>query len=64
MHEVNLVADLLIAMKEGIKSKKQVSKFYTQYEKTYDDDEKVVKDSFGKVIEMIGRLYPEEGLSR
>ena len=32
MLEVNLVADLLIAMREGIKSKKQITRYYDQYE--------------------------------
>jgi hypothetical protein len=33
MYEVNLVSDLLICMKEGIISKKQIGKYYTLYEK-------------------------------
>ena len=38
MSEVTLVADLLIAMLEGIKSKKQIKNYYTSYEKSFDHD--------------------------
>src|SRR5579863_3669797 len=38
MQEVNLVADLLIAMREGIKSKKQIKKYYQQYERNADEE--------------------------
>lgn len=62
MQEVNLVADLLIAMREGIKSKKQIKKYYGQYEKSFDDDVEQIKTRFDNVIDAIGRLYPE-GLS-
>jgi hypothetical protein len=59
MLEVNLVADLLIALREGIKSKKQITKFYNQYEKQYDDDVVVVEECFDKVITKIAEIYPE-----
>lgn len=38
MDEVNLAADLLIAMIEGIKSKKQIKHFYDAYEERFDAD--------------------------
>lgn len=59
MKEVNLVADLLIAMKEGIKSKKRIKKYYDQYEEKYDEDADEVAARFDKVIATIGKLYPE-----
>jgi len=59
MLEVNLVADLLIALREGIKSKKQITKFYNQYEKQYDDDVVAVEECFDGVIAKIAELYPE-----
>lgn len=62
MLEVNLVADLLIALLEGIKSKKQVKKFYDQYETNFDHDVEVLEDHFDRVITAIGEIYPE-GLS-
>jgi hypothetical protein len=59
MKEVNLVADLLIAMREGIKSKKQIKKYYDQYEDNFDDDVDEIAIRFDKVIATIGALYPE-----
>lgn len=59
MAEVNLVADLLIAMKEGIKSKKQIKRYYDIYENKFDDDVEIMRNKFNRVIYTIGRLYPE-----
>jgi hypothetical protein len=59
MQEVNLTADLLIAMREGIKSKKQIRAFYGQYEKRYDDDPTEWTGKFDAVIDTILRIYPE-----
>jgi hypothetical protein len=59
MLEVNLVADLLIAMLEGIKSKKQVKKFYDKYEQTFDHDASALEADFDRVIHQIALLYPE-----
>jgi len=38
MLEVNLVADLLIAMKEGIRPKSSFVNTTTSYEREYDED--------------------------
>ncbi len=62
MLEVHLVADLLIAMLEGIKSKKQVKKYYAAYEAMFDHDSEILEGDFDKVITAIAELYPE-GLS-
>ena len=62
MQEVNLVADLLIAMLEGIKSKKQVKKFYDAYETKFDHDSDQLEANFDRAIAAIARIYPE-GLS-
>lgn len=62
MLEVNLVADLLIAMLEGIKSKKQVKKFYDVFETSFDHDVEVLEQRFDQVIAAIAKIYPE-GLS-
>lgn len=62
MLEVNLVADLLIAMLEGIKSKKQIKKFYDLYETQFDEDTDNLESRFDNVIAIISSLYPE-GLS-
>lgn len=59
MQEVNLVADLLIAMIEGIKSKKQIGRFYAQYEKEFLEDVSELESRFDATIAMIAQLYPE-----
>jgi hypothetical protein len=62
MQEVNLVADLLIAMIEGIKSKKQIRKFYDAYESSFSQDSEELEQRFDAVITKISELFPE-GLS-
>jgi hypothetical protein len=62
MLEVNLVADLLIAMLEGIKSKKQVKKFYDRYEESFEHDTAATEAKFDHVVARISAIYPE-GLS-
>ncbi len=62
MDEVNLVADILIAMQEGIKSKKQIKKYYGQYEKSYPFNANEYKLKFKTVIELLLKIFPE-GLS-
>src|SRR5208283_2242392 len=64
MAEVNLTADLLIAMREGIKSKKQVRKYYDDYEKSFDESAKPVEEArFDKTISTIADLFPDDGIS-
>jgi hypothetical protein len=62
MLEVNLVADLLIALLEGIKSKKQIKKFYDTYESDFSHDTDALEVRFDAAISAIGSIYPE-GLS-
>jgi hypothetical protein len=62
MQEVNLVADLLIAMIEGIKPKKAIRRYYVQYEKDFPHDLGILENRFYSVIERIAVLFPE-GLS-
>ena len=62
MLEVNLVADVLIAMREGIKSKKQIRRYYTEYEKEFNDNTSEIEARFDEIIDTIGNIYPE-GLS-
>ena len=62
MLEVNLVADMLIAVFEGVKAKKQVSSYFDKYEEIFDRDVDDVEITFAHVIVLIGRIYPE-GLS-
>lgn len=62
MLEVSLVADLLIAMLEGIKSKKQIKKYYASYEQTFGHDTDALEGDFDEVVSAIQALY-HEGLS-
>lgn len=62
MGEISLVADLLISMLEGIKSKKQIKKYYGEYESSFDYDVNELEERFDQVIQAIADLYPE-GLS-
>jgi hypothetical protein len=59
MQEVNLVADLLIAMREGIKAKKQIRRYYGIYEKVEVDDVSSLEEKFDAVISTIDKLFPE-----
>lgn len=56
MAEVSLVADLLIAMSEGIKSKQQVN---DQYEEQFDCDVDTAMANFDEAMNTIGLIYPE-----
>lgn len=62
MQEVNLVADIIISTIEGIKSKKQIKRYYAIYEADFPHDIEVLEDNFRVVIEYIALLFPE-GLS-
>jgi hypothetical protein len=62
MQEVNLVADVLISMIEGIKSKKQIKRYYAIYENDFPHDVENLEFRFREVIQYIARLFPE-GLS-
>lgn len=59
MQEVNLVADLLIALRDGIKPKKQIKRFYALYEDTYEDDVAPTEANFDQIITTIAKIYPE-----
>lgn len=62
MGDVTLTADLLIAMIEGIRSKKQLKQYYDQYEKDFGEDVKQLEQRFCSTMEDIGRTFPESGL--
>ena len=62
MLEVNLAADIMIAMIEGIKSKKQIRKYYDAYEINFKHDVDLLENRFDSVISKIAELYPQ-GLS-
>jgi hypothetical protein len=57
MEDTTLVADLVIAMLEGIQSKKQVKSFYYKYEKEFDQDSEVLKQKFDKTMYLIKDIF-------
>jgi Protein of unknown function DUF262 len=62
MQEVNLVADIVIAMVDGIKSKKQIKKFYALYENEFNYDVEDLEFKFKETTKIIASIFPE-GLS-
>ena len=46
MEEVSLVADILIAITEGINSKKRIKPYYTQFENEFSYDTEILRDNF------------------
>jgi len=59
MNDTSLVADLLIAMIEGIKSKNQIKPFYGQYEKVFNVDTDILSDRFDVVIYTINSIFAD-----
>ena len=59
MQEVNLVADLLIAMLEGIKAKKQIRKYYGMYENEFEGDSSELMQQFDEVMSTIRKIFPD-----
>jgi hypothetical protein len=59
MGDVTLVADLLIAMIEGIKSKKQLRAYYDQYEKQFDHDVEELSRHFDDTMVFIDNVFGE-----
>lgn len=59
MQEVNLVADLLIAMCEGINAKKSIKKFFTKYEREFTHNVDILESQFREVINKISNIFPE-----
>ena len=59
MADANLVADLLIAMIEGIKNKKYIKKAYEAYENKFEYDVEALEAQFDHVMSVIREIYPE-----
>ena len=56
MAEAELVTDLLIAILDGIQSKKNAEKYYQAYDETMDDKKEVEKN-FINTMNLIGNLF-------
>lgn len=59
MADVTLVADLVIAMCEGIQSKKQIKSYYAKYEKSFTYDVKILESQFDEVIDLTKIIFTE-----
>lgn len=57
MQDVQLTADLLIGMIEGIRTKKQIKKFYELYERDFEYDIDALTSKFDDVIMTISILF-------
>ena len=60
MFDVQLAADLLIGMIEGIRSKKQIKKFYEQYEEDFEYDVHDLRGQFQGIIDLIDELFDND----
>lgn len=56
MAEAELVTDLLIAVLEGIKSKKSAEKYYQKYDDTFDNRREIERN-FSATMDLIGNLF-------
>ena len=63
MLDVQMTADLLIAMIEGIKNKKQIKKYYELYERGFEHDVLKLENRFNKIISLITEIF-ESGLKK
>jgi len=59
MEDTTLVADLVIAIIEGIQSKKQIKSFYSKYEKDFNYDTELIEQKFDKTIYLINDVFNE-----
>jgi hypothetical protein len=57
MADVTLVADILISILEGIKTKKQIKYFYDLYEKRFDADIEKLKTQFIETLKVISDVF-------
>lgn len=59
MIDVQMTADLLIGIIEGIRSKKQIKKFYEQYEKSFNFDTNDLEIKFNSILYIITALFED-----
>lgn len=58
MEDVNLTADILIAMLDGIREKKKIKTYYDKYESNFLFDDMLYAARFMNVVNVIRRMYP------
>lgn len=59
MADATLVADIVIAMIEGIQSKKQIKPSYAKYERVFEYNSEDLERKFDETIELIKSLFNE-----
>lgn len=59
MEDIYLVSDILIAMLEGVQTKKKINDYYDQYELVFPYDTIDTEENFNAVMIIINNLYPE-----
>lgn len=59
MQDVSLTADLVIAMCDGIQSKKQIGSYYKLFEEDFPFDADQIASNFGATMATIGSVYSE-----
>lgn len=59
MLDVQMAADLLIGMVDGIKPKKQIKKYYELYEKEFNEDTDELENKFNSIISLIKEIFGE-----
>ena len=57
MADVTLVADIVIAICEGIQSKKQIKSYYTKYEKKFDFNSIEIEQEFDETIKLMKLVF-------
>ena len=59
MADITLVSDLVIAMCEGIQSKKQIKSYYAKFEKGFEFNVEELEISFESTIQLIKTIFNE-----
>jgi len=57
MEDVQMTADLLIGMIVGIKTKKQIKKYYEVYEKEFNEDIDELANKFESILILINEIF-------
>lgn len=58
MDDVNLTADLLIAMLDGIREKKKIKTYYDKFESDFPFDDRLYAERFMNVVYVISCMFP------
>jgi len=59
MGDVTIVAELFIAMLEGIKSNKQIKSFYTKYEKEFPYEQDLLENTYDNIMNIISDIFSD-----